>query len=71
MNSVLGHHHQQNQSMTTLANSIAAKRQHNTEKKKKQGEEGGNLQHQLSIGPNGRPLSHIELVGVYKFTRNQ
>ena len=58
--------------MTTLANTIAAKRQHNTEKKKKQAEEGGGgLQHQLSIGPNGRPLSHIELVGVYKFTRNQ
>ena len=56
--------------MTTLANSIAAKRQHNTEKKKKQGEEG-TLQHQLSLGPNDRPLSHIELVGVYKFTRNQ
>lgn len=57
--------------MTALGNSIAAKRQHNTEKKKKQVEDGGNLQHQLSIGPNGRPLSHIELVGVYKFTRNQ
>ena len=56
--------------MTALGNSIAAKRQHNTEKKKKQVEDGAGLQHQLSIGPNGRPLSHIELVGVYKFTRN-
>ena len=50
----------QNQSMTVLPTS----HKRATEKKKRTDDST------IVAGANGRPLTQIELVGVYKFTRN-